>query len=134
MKLAGEYTSMELLTTMEGYGTRTPEERIDALVALVKELVREVEALRAVAVARETRDGSTSYRDHYRETSLLSHNSAGIGGGEEKVLRRFIPINNSELPTAHSPLPEAMMLRRLGLSDDEIEDYVREVKRVSRYT
>jgi hypothetical protein len=97
--------------------------RIEALTTIVLTLATETEALRATLaeIAPEV------YADRYRETLLLSHNSAGLVPGEGKILHLFFSDERESCP-------ELGMLRRLELSNEEIEAYLAERERVHTYT
>jgi hypothetical protein len=107
----------------QGSAAKSAERRIETLTTLVLTLATETEALRATLadIAPE------AYAERYRETLLLSHNSAGISLANGKILKLFFSDERESCP-------ELGMLRRLGASDEDIEDYLAERDRVSSYT
>lgn len=105
----------------------TVDERNITLISMVSDLLVEVEALREAVIrlsASAGRDPS-SYRDAYRETALLSHDSAGPSTGVDKILALFYP-DPSEADGR--PLREIVMLRRLGMSQAELDAFQKEAK------
>jgi len=97
-----------------------------AVVTLLCRLVCEVEALREALAGREAPEAVRhSYRQAYERTALLSHNSAGLSGGIEKVLESFLPGGSAALfaePVAEDDEPyaaELAMLGRLGATEEE---------------
>jgi hypothetical protein len=105
----------------------TVDERNITLISMVSDLLVEVEALREAVIrlsASAGRDAS-SYRDAYLETALLSHNSAGPSTGVDKILALFYP-DQSEADGR--PLREVVMLRRLGMSQAELDAFQKEAK------
>lgn len=107
-----------------------PEERLKMVVEMVLDLLVEVEALRT-AVIRLSGDDASQYRDAYRDAAFLSHNAAGPSSGREKILRLFYP--GSAEPDAWG-WRETLLLRRLGMSDADLEKYKKEAKGAELYT
>lgn len=99
--------------------------RMEALAALVLDLLAEVEALRQAQATR------SDYRDAYRATCLLTHNSAGPSSGWEKLIDCYYPRHRSSDGRVWR---ESVMMRRLGLAPDEIEAYKREAEEAEMYT
>jgi len=99
--------------------------RVEALTALVVDLLAEVEALRQAHATH------SAYRDAYRDVSVLTHNSAGPSSGWEKLLDRYYPREASPDGRAWR---ESLMMRRLGFSPAEIEAYQREAEEAETYT
>lgn len=100
------------------------DERLLVLIELVTNLAVEVEGLRqALATV-----APAQYAHAYREALVLARNSAGPFSGGEKVLAGFFSDHGTEL------LREEPMLRRLGLSDEEIAQHQHKVNEVSTYT
>lgn len=93
------------------------EEKIEALTAMVFDLLVEVEALRATALKLESgsQGANSVYGQAYRETAYRSHSSAGPSTGSEKMLGLFYP--------SKEPCRELLMLRRLGFSEEEIHSF-----------
>ena len=89
----------------------------------------EVESLRAAAIEdcgkAGTNPGDCGYGRAYRATALLSHNSAGPSTGIEKLLERWLSDETTRNGIA---VPEVLMLKRLGYSEDEIERYLDEAE------
>ena len=94
-------------------------QRIDTLTTVVMDLMMEVEAL------RETLAAKTDYREAYRGTGLLTHDSTGPSMGWDKLLDRYYPRNRNERGRAWR---EALMLHRLGFSTSDIEAYRRDAE------
>jgi hypothetical protein len=113
----------DLVSVRQGSPAEAADRRIETLTTLVLTLATEVEALRATLadIAPE------KYAERYRETLLLSHNSAGVMPGEGKILQLFFFDERASCP-------ELGMLRRLGLSNEEIAAYLAERELVSTYT
>lgn len=117
-------------------GADCRDQRLEELSHVVSQLLLEVEALRATVIELETRAGITgtrsAYAAKYRDTFLLSHNAAGVRPGAFKVMESF---DRRGLPDLYGrPLREVIMLRRLGYTDDEIEEYARQAEHVSQLT
>ena len=99
--------------------------RVDALTTLVFDLLAEVEALRQAQATR------SDYRDAYRETCLLTHNSAGPSSGWEKLIECFYPRQHSSGTLVWR---ESLMMRRLGFTPAEIAAYQDEAQEAETYT
>jgi hypothetical protein len=99
--------------------------RVDALTTLVFDLLVEVEAL------RQAQATEASYRDAYRAACLLTHNSAGVSSGWEKLMERYYPRQRSSGGRAWR---ESLMMRRLGMTPAEIEAYQGEAAEAETYT
>lgn len=116
------------------------EQKVEMLTELVIELLREVEALRSTEIERcksaRILPKDSIYRKQYRETALLTHNSAGPSGGLDKLLSLWL----IEPPTATATsrfteyVTEFVILQRLGYSDADLQEYLREVDMVSTFT
>ena len=113
-----EPTSREMAHALF-YPSEEGGRRLDSLTILVMDLMMEVEALRTALAAE------SSYRDAYRETGLLTHNSAGPSMGWDKLLDEFYPGTKDGRGRGWR---ESLMLRRLGYSPDEIEAYRRDAE------
>jgi hypothetical protein len=98
--------------------------RTEVLVTLLRDVLMEVEALREAMLQSDAGSGGkrSAYARVYRETALLTHNSAGPSSGLDKLLARFYPPESKEGRIWR----EALMLRRLGLCADEVEEYKRD--------
>jgi hypothetical protein len=110
--------------------------RIEVLSRLVIDLLVEVEALRDALLRltlggasgsvhkgydapchdKSLTEGKGAYPAAYVDAAYVLHNAAGPSGGEEKLLARYYPESGDKLR-------EALMLQRLGFTDDEIEGY-----------
>lgn len=96
-----------------------PRQGFDHLVAVVMDLMMEVEALRrAIASA-------SGYPEAYRSTALLTHDASGPSTGWDKLLHRFYPEDQDARGRAWR---ESLMLRRLGCSSEDLEAYQREAE------
>ena len=93
--------------------------KVGALTTIVLDLLAEVEALR---LARGTK---SDYRSAYRSTCLLTHNSAGVSTGWEKLIACYYPREQSSDGRVWR---ESAMMERLGFTDDEIADYQKEAQ------
>jgi hypothetical protein len=121
-----DFTGSDIFVALFSENSR---DKIDALTQLVQTLLMEVEALRAAAIedgrAPGTSSQATAYARAYRRTALLSHNAAGPSTGIEKLLARWI---SPETTCNGIAVPEILMLRRLGYSEDEIRRYMQEAE------
>lgn len=93
------------------------QKKVDTLVTVVVDLLIEVEAL------RECLATGTKYREAYRKTGLCAHDSTGPSMGWDKVVALFYPADRDDDGRAWR---EALLLRRLGCTADEIASYRRE--------
>ncbi len=110
--------------TLRSLVTSTVDERNMTLLNIVSDLLVEVEALRETVLQLSVRVGSdASYRDAYRETALLSHNSAGPSSGLDKILALFY---TNESGAEGRTWREDIMLRRLGMSQAELDAFQKE--------
>src|SRR5688500_13223492 len=97
----------DLLTAASPEDPAVLARRVEALTILVFDLLAEVDAL------RQTQATGSAYRDAYRETSVLGHNSSGVSSGWGKLLERFYPRE----PSADGRVwRESLMMRRLGFT------------------
>jgi hypothetical protein len=99
--------------------------RVEALTALVFDLLAEVEALRATSLSQ------VPYRDAYRQVALLTHDASGPSSGWEKLLNRYYP---RELSSDGRAWRETLLMRRLGFTPAEVEAYQREAGEAETYT
>lgn len=108
---------------------------IDTLTDIVFALLMEVEALRSAQIdaSKSSNEplGKSTYAQAYRKTALLSHNGAGPTLGPDKVVLSFFGAETTGVADEAS-YRECVMLRRLGYSDDEILDYLRDVDHVAQ--
>lgn len=107
--------------------------RLEAESALLRELVVnlmvEVEALRVLAIEDAQSGGEavgSRYERAYREAALLKHNSAGVVPGVMKLTARFA----EEDPW----FGELRLLRRLGYTQEQIDEYLEQADHVATYT
>jgi hypothetical protein len=99
--------------------------RVDALTRVVLDLLLEVEAL------REAQTANRNYRDAYRATCLLTHNSAGPSSGWEKLIECYYPYDK----TADGRVwRESIMMRRLGFTPAECSEYEKDAREAETYT
>lgn len=99
--------------------------RVDALLRLTIDLLAEVEALRATVIAvlgEATRPKEHPYVRAYAETGLLTHAADGTDG-LERLLARFYPER------AGIGQRELVLLRRLGLGEEDLATYVERAER-----
>ena len=136
-----------LLDTLQG-DRIDPAVRAEVLGQVVLDLLMEVEALRRAVRALSDRvgpldagddalDGShsprTAYAAAYAGTAWLTHCAAGLTGGWEKLLETFY----GEVSGRNRPPDgwrECLMLKRLGLSDAEIAEYMASASGAEAYT
>jgi len=102
--------------------------RIEVLVAMVFDLLMEVEALRTVVSASKLGAGGkdSAYSRAYQETAYLTHNACGPSSGLEKLLALFYPSQaEGEGPSwrERRTWRECLLMRRLGFSDEEVRAY-----------
>jgi hypothetical protein len=113
------------MTLLHG-GDSAAEVRV--LADLVLDLLIEVEALRCAllleAKAKGVAGKDTTYGRAYRSTALLSHDAAGPSGGLEKLLAVWLG-DQADHSLNGFRLRELAMLRRLGYSEQELEEYAR---------
>jgi hypothetical protein len=132
-------THHEMVRTLfigSGKKAPAPDPRIDVLVAMVFDLLMEVEALRAAHLASNNgaRGTDSGYGRAYRDTAYLTHNAAGPSSGLEKLLGLFYPAE-SEMDTGTSGTwRECLMLRRLGFSQDQVRAYMDDAERAETFT
>ena len=105
--------------------------KVDVLGDLVLNLLVEVEALRRAllldAKAKGVAGKQTTYGQAYRSTALLSHDAAGPSGGLEKLLAMWLG-DQADRSLNGARLRELAMLKRLGYSEQELEEYVAEAE------
>lgn len=99
--------------------------RVDALTRLVLDLLAEVEAL------RRAQNGESRYRDAYRETCLLTHDSSGPSGGWEKLLESYYP---DERCADGRVRRESIMMFRLGFTPGEVGRFHKEAEEAELFT
>lgn len=120
------FTPREMLLTLFQKDTT---EKVEVLKELVLALLMEVEALRSGLLEESQTRGVTlknsSYGRAYLSTALLTHNAAGPSGGVEKLLERWV---SSRTTSNGISFREALMLMRLGYSQEEIENYAAEAE------
>lgn len=128
------------------YGSRDPMERIAVLTQIVIDLLVEVEALRETVLRLHPVDGGApvhagydfpcddsltedkaAYPAAYADAAFTLHNAAGPSSGVQKLLGRFYPENGA------APR-EALMLRRLGFTADEIARFRAATKSAEMYS
>ena len=107
--------------------------RIEILATMVFDLLTEVEALRKVVLeARQP-----AYGRAYEETVYLTHNSAGPSSGLEKLLALFYPRESEDGDDGRAEQRtwrECLLLRRLGLSEEEILAYKERAQKAEFFT
>lgn len=122
-------SSWELYRALMEQFSKSPSEA--ALAFLVARLMMEVEALREALSSPSTPEAvRQSYRQAYERIAVLSHNSAGPSGGEEKIIRRFVPDQTRTDRFA----PELTMLQRLGGTAEEQQTLREAMEEVEMYT
>lgn len=113
--------------------------RIEVLVAMVFDLLMEVEALRKVVSASKLGVGGkdSAYGRAYRETAYLTHNACGLSSGLEKLLALFYPRQAEEEGPSwreRRTWRECLLLRRLGFSDEEVRTYKEAAEQAETFT
>ena len=111
--------------------SRDLHEEVAVLRQLVVDLMTEVEALRALQLERGPEEVA-AYRRVYRRTALASHNSAGPWSGVHRV---FWAWYGEEDPPAMTfgdledgVRRELALLRRMGATDEEVQQHMVEVE------
>ena len=103
------------------------------IIHILIRLMTEVEALREALSSPDTPESvRQSYRKAYERIAVLSHNSAGPSGGQEKVLRRYFAETQED--PGHPYVPERLMMKRLGATEEELEKLCAKMEEVSMYT
>lgn len=109
------------------------DSKIQILVAMILDLLMEVEALRAALLATDA--GATgkdsAYGRVYRSTAYLTHNSCGTSAGLEKLLALFYP---DKVQANRRTWRESLMLRRIGFSEADIGTYKEEAEQAETFT
>ncbi|MBW4642907.1 MAG: hypothetical protein KME23_07915 [Goleter apudmare HA4340-LM2] len=129
----------EILDILNGYQQSSLEERFRLLTHLVIELLREVEALRKAQINESQASGilpkDSHYGNAYQQTAYLTHNSAGPTGGIDKLLALWFGYPE-QVPQSRygSFLTEILMLRRLGLTEEEIKQYIQKAENLEQLT
>jgi len=101
------------------------------LVMVLMRLLVEVEALREALASPETPEAvRAAYRKAYERTASMSHNSAGLTGGMEKVLSCFFP---SGTRTGRFP-SEMEMMERLGASQEDLQALLEHLELVESFS
>lgn len=118
--------NLELLIKWSSSNT---EQQVWALKEIVVDLMREIEALRSAMIDEAKSKGidpkDSVYGKAYREAGLFTHNSAGPTPGRGKLFQLF--ASRRTTPNGIQ-IPEALMLLRLGYSQDEIAQYASEAE------
>jgi hypothetical protein len=119
--------------------SRGPDPRVDALVAMVFDLLMEVEALRRAQLASNTgaRGTDSAYGRAYRDTAYLTHNASGPSSGLEKLLALFYPAetqNDTRASGQQRTWRDCVMLQRLGFSLEQVRAYQEEAERAETFT
>jgi hypothetical protein len=135
-------TQREILKTLFMPGSAKEAEgdpRIAVLVAMVFDLLMEVEALRTVVSASKLGVGGkdSAYGRAYQETAYLTHNACGPSSGVEKLLALFYPRQAEEEGLGwreRRTWRECLLMRRLGFSDDEVRAYKEEAEQAETFT
>lgn len=123
---SNEPTPREVIAALQ---TGTTEQKVAALAHMVLVLLVEVEALRDERLRSATASGNRTYDQAYQWAAKLRHNAAGTQTGLEKLLAMYLgsPATD-ETPSCR----ETIMLRRMGLSDDQIREFERQCAFVSQ--
>ena len=99
--------------------------RIDALSFVVRDLLVEVEALRAAAI------DSPGYKTAYRDTCYLAHNNCGPSSGWHKILFQYYPLTHGQSARAWR---EVSMLKRLGYNKEEVDEFQSKAEKMEFFT
>jgi hypothetical protein len=113
--------------------------RIEVLVAMVLDLLVEIEALRTVVSASKLGVGGkeSAYGRAYQQTAYLTHNACGPSSGMEKLLALFYPPQaEGEERSWYQPMTwrECLQMRRLGFSDEEVRAYKEAAREAETFT
>jgi hypothetical protein len=104
--------------------------RVALLTEVVFDLLVEVEALRLERAAHAARTGDRTYAEAYQASAAVAHNGAGVIPGSFKLLARFYGGRDEEMSTDGRPLREVLLLRRLGLSDEQLREFAEHIRHV----
>jgi len=120
----------DVAQTLFRFASRDQESMV--VVDLLLDMMVEIEALReAVAACPATRD---AYRLAYQETAYLAHDATGPTGGDQKLLARFYSSEGTDAPGGSDGWREVLLMRRLGLSEEEIEAWRDRAAEAELYT
>jgi hypothetical protein len=114
--------------------TESLAKQVDVLREMVFDLVLEVEALRAERVAWASKTGDATYAEAYMETASRAHNSAGVVPGWTKLLIHFYGWKDQSAETGGRRLYELVLLRRLGVSEERLRDFIEHIEHVESLT
>jgi hypothetical protein len=109
------------------------------LVAIVFDLLMEVEALRKAVLASKLGVGgkASAYGRAYEETAYLTHNACGPSSGLEKLLALFYPRvaeEDGQSWQGRRTWRECLLLRRLGFSDEQVRAYKEAAEQAETFT
>jgi len=108
--------------------------RVALLTEVVFDLLVEVDALRLERAAHAARTGDRTYAEAYEESATVAHNGAGVIPGSLKLLARFHGGRAEETSIDGRPLREVLLLRRLGLSDEQLRQFAEHIRQVEELT
>lgn len=101
---------------------------------MIFDLLVEVEALRETLATAAGNAGRSAYARAYERSAYLTHNAAGPSSGWEKMLDRFYSNAQADDDGGRRGWRECLMLRRLGLSEEEIQAYRANARSAEMFT
>jgi hypothetical protein len=137
-----EMTGQEIVQTLfkrQESNAGRADPRVEVLVAMVFDLMMEVRALRETLIRSSLGAGGKDsvFGKVYRDTALLTHNSAGISSGLMKLLFEFY-TRDAEAGAGSAGerriWRECLLLHRLGFSEEEIHRYKEEALEAETFT
>ena len=134
-------TYREIITTLfkPSDDAAAVDPRTEVLVAIVFDLLVEVEALRSALLASDAGTSSSAliYKRAYRDIAYLTHDAAGPRSGPEKLLARFYPEPSGQERKGEREARvwrECLFLSRIGFTEDEITAYKEEAQEAEAFT
>jgi len=140
-----------LVARMRSKKQATPSAQIDApgqlqsevadLRHTVFDLLMEIEAIRTTLLRSPLGEGGrhSPYAIAYRETALLTHNSTGCTGGEQKLAGLFYSFEKAlRMPDLRGGQTEewreCLLMKRMGYSAAELSSYQGDAREAETYT
>ncbi len=118
------YTVPDRQTLMEALRPdASPEARqwlLDVLLSLILEITALREAYLEIARENGIAPKDSNFAKAFRRLGITSHNGAGVTLGVEKLLQVWAC---SQRRGWRQPCPETEILKALGFTDEDIEDY-----------
>jgi hypothetical protein len=102
--------------------------RLDLLTELVFDLAVEVEALRAERIGNAAKTGDGAYANAYMKAAGVAHNGAGVVPPWMKLFALFYGSGDQDKSPDGRSLRELVLLRRLGISEERLRDFVEHIR------